>query len=221
MAAVFETVRLEPTGVRLLSQHLERARRAGVAESTLQLARKRLRDQLVESPCVVRLDFPDGEPRLTRRPAPDRDPALLALAPGYDPGNTAREEKRTERTWALPAVAAARAVGASDVLFISTGALVSETTVANVLVELADGTLATPPVAGLLPGITRGYALAELGAIERPLVVSDLATARAVVLANAARGFWPVQAIGVTEFDSLATSDRLHERWLALAPETP
>ena len=62
---------------------------------------------------------------------------------------------------------------------MSANGLVGETTRANVFAILADSRVATPPVRGILPGVTREFALRESAAIERRLTVGDLRRARA------------------------------------------
>lgn len=76
--------------------------------------------------------------------------------------------------------------GADDAVLLNSDGRVAETTIANLFAVLADGTLATPPVAeGALPGVRRGELVATLGAVERPLAVQDLAGAREAFLTNA------------------------------------
>ena len=217
--AVFETVRLEPDGVRLLSSHLARAARAGAgleAEARAALARL-----LPSAPLVVRLDFTADGLVVGQRPVPSRSATRLALTGGYDPADVRRERKAVDRGWADGPLARARAAGADDALLTAPDGLLGETTLANVVVELADGTLVTPPASGLLSGVTRAFAIRELDVVERVLGVADLATARAVVLANAVRGLWPVDRVDAWVIDSAATASRLHARWLELPLEAP
>lgn len=76
--------------------------------------------------------------------------------------------------------------GADDALLLNTEGRVAESTIANLFAVLADGTLATPPVAeGALPGVRRGELVATLGAVERPLAVDEVMGAREAFLTNA------------------------------------
>ncbi len=219
--AVFETVRVEPEGVRLLSSHLARAGRAGVPAPVLDEARGALAGLLPSAPLVVRLAFAADGIRTTERPIPERAAWRLAVTSGYDPADAGRERKDVDRRWAVEPLGRARAEGADDALLAAADGRVGETTVANLLVELADGTIATPPVAGLLPGVTRAFAIRELGVVERALRVDDLAAARAAILTNAVRGLWAVERIDGRSLDSGATAGRLHARWLELPLEAP
>lgn len=76
--------------------------------------------------------------------------------------------------------------GADDALLLNTEGRVAETTIANLFVVLADGTLATPLVTeGALPGVRRGELLEKLGAAERPVELAELLAAREAFLTNA------------------------------------
>lgn len=76
--------------------------------------------------------------------------------------------------------------GADDALLLNTEGRLAESTIANLFVVLADGTIVTPPVAeGALPGVRRAALLAELGAKERPLPPEALNDAREAFLSNA------------------------------------
>lgn len=76
--------------------------------------------------------------------------------------------------------------GADDALLLNTEGRLAETTIANIFAVLADGTLATPPVAeGALPGVRRAELVERLGAAERPLALDDLKGAREAFLTNA------------------------------------
>lgn len=76
--------------------------------------------------------------------------------------------------------------GADDALLLNTEGRLAESTIANLFVVLADGTIVTPPVAeGALPGVRRAALLAELAAEERPLPPEALDNAREAFLSNA------------------------------------
>lgn len=76
--------------------------------------------------------------------------------------------------------------GADDALLLNTEGRLAESTIANLFVVLADGTIVTPPISeGALPGVRRAALLAELGAEERPLPPEALDDAREAFLSNA------------------------------------
>ncbi len=76
-----------------------------------------------------------------------------------------------------------------DVIFCRPDGRVTESTIANVVVELDDGRW-TPPVGdGLLPGVYRGTLLAAGTIGERSLTVDDVRSARRVWLINSLRGW--------------------------------
>lgn len=76
--------------------------------------------------------------------------------------------------------------GADEAVLLNTADRVAETTIANLFVVLADGSVVTPPVAeGALPGVRRADLVETLAAVERPLELGELATAREALLTNA------------------------------------
>ncbi|MBC7906097.1 MAG: aminotransferase class IV family protein [Rhodospirillaceae bacterium] len=73
-----------------------------------------------------------------------------------------------------------------DALLLNTGGLVAETTIANLFMVTADGTMVTPPVeSGALPGVRRAELLRQLPVIERPVVLDEVLSAQEVFLTNA------------------------------------
>jgi para-aminobenzoate synthetase / 4-amino-4-deoxychorismate lyase len=84
---------------------------------------------------------------------------------------------------------------ADDVLLWNTRGELTESTIANLVVEL-DGEWVTPPVAsGLLPGVCRRELL-ETGRVrERVILTRDLARCTGFALVNSLRGWWPVRLI--------------------------
>lgn len=83
--------------------------------------------------------------------------------------------------------------GFSDVLLFNERGEVTESTIANVAVEL-DGLLWTPPLAcGLLPGTRRARMLVEGSLQERPMAIEEVAKAPRVLLLNSVRGIWRVE----------------------------
>ncbi len=75
-----------------------------------------------------------------------------------------------------------------DVILWNTRGEITESTIANVVVEI-DGTRWTAPrTCGLLPGIARGRLIAAGTVRERPIAVAELKTATGVWLVSALRG---------------------------------
>jgi len=80
-----------------------------------------------------------------------------------------------------------------DVLLWNEKGELTESTIANLIVEL-DGQLITPPVSsGLLPGICRANLLENKIVSTRIIRLEDLSRCTRVFLANAVRGTWEVE----------------------------
>lgn len=86
---------------------------------------------------------------------------------------------------------------ASDVLLYNEQGQVTESTIANVVVDVA-GRLCTPPVScGLLAGIHRAWLLAQGQIHEQVLAVTDVLHSPRVYLINSVRGMWQVRVMGL------------------------
>ncbi|MGE3274194.1 MAG: chorismate-binding protein [Vicinamibacterales bacterium] len=139
-------------------------------------------------PCVVRLRLaPDGDIETDTRARPEPRPVVrlaLAAAP-VDTTDVFLFHKTTRR--AAYDAALASVPGADDALLWNERGEITETTIANVVVDL-DGTLCTPPVAcGLLAGTYRG-SLLDAGLVEERVIrLDDLRRARAIHVVNAVR----------------------------------
>jgi para-aminobenzoate synthetase/4-amino-4-deoxychorismate lyase len=82
----------------------------------------------------------------------------------------------------------ARYPDADDVVLVNTRGHVTETTVANIAVEL-DGTWWTPPLDdGLLPGTERAALLASDDLRERSITIEEFRSASAIEVLNSVRG---------------------------------
>jgi para-aminobenzoate synthetase / 4-amino-4-deoxychorismate lyase len=82
-----------------------------------------------------------------------------------------------------------------DVLLVNDRGEVTESTIANLAVEL-DGTWVTPPLAsGLLPGTYRAVLLRAGRLTERPVTVDELRRATALALVSSARGWRPATLV--------------------------
>ncbi len=89
---------------------------------------------------------------------------------------------------------AARHPGVDDVILINERGELTETTVANLVVEL-DGRWWTPPLdSGCLPGIERGNLLADGKITERVITLDDLTRAQGIALVSSLRG-WRTAAV--------------------------
>ena len=86
--------------------------------------------------------------------------------------------------------------GYDDVILWNDRGEVTESTIANIIVEM-EGMMVTPPVSsGLLPGVYRDHLL-ETGKVEEQVVtVSDLGKCSRILLANSVRGLWQVEYKG-------------------------
>lgn len=85
--------------------------------------------------------------------------------------------------------------GFADVLLHNEKNEVTESTIANLVVEIA-GELVTPPVeCGLLPGTLRAQLLEDRKIREGTISVTDMLEANARYLLNSVRGFHPISVI--------------------------
>ena len=91
----------------------------------------------------------------------------------------------------------ARRDDADDVCLWNESGEVTESTIANVVVELADGVRVTPPVAcGLLAGTFRAELLERGEIIERVVRVEELSSASRIWLINSVQGWRPASLAG-------------------------
>ena len=208
---MFETVLVEACRIRLLDEHLARLARTGASPRAIAAVTALLRERC-ERPSaatIIRVDVDGDDVRATARPP--RPASAVAVHPvrAFDPRDATRLEKRADRAWAEAAEAEALAAGADEPLLVSADGLVGETSRANVF-AIVDGKAVTSPVAGILPGITRAWAIARTGATERPLLLAELEGADGVFLTTAGRG-----VVAVAGFEHpLAAS--LAREWRAL-----
>lgn len=123
-------------------------------------------------------------------PTPSQRPVTLAI--DLDPVDSRQRwpyHKTTRRQ--SYTTSAARHREADDVILVNDRGQLTETTIANLAVQL-DGSWYTPPLdAGCLPGVERGYLL-EYGQLhERTLAPSDLHHATALAVLSSLRGWQP------------------------------
>ncbi len=201
---LYETVRLEGDAVRAGGRHLARLQRSARVLGLPVPSEDALLAAIGEAQgpgSVVRvmLHDVDGQPGLaaTRREPGSSDPVRLISLPGwYARGYRLREHKLTSHFHGVRGRALALARGVDDALLVEDGSgLVGEATNANVF-ALLDGVAVTPPVDGVLPGVTRALCLELLPTLgvpveESPLALDELAQARGVLLTTSVRGLVP------------------------------
>ena len=203
--SLLETMLWTPeAGYFLLERHLERlaqsAQYFGFAVNLpgVRLELERLAVPLARTPQKIRLLVTkEGRVTLEAAALPAASPApprvVVAREP-VDSSNPFLYHKTTNR--GLYEAARAASPGYDDVLLVNSRGEVTESTIANVAVEI-EGRLCTPPVAcGLLPGILRGDLLERGALIEQCITVEQLLGSPRVLLLNSVRGMYEVQVIG-------------------------
>jgi branched-subunit amino acid aminotransferase/4-amino-4-deoxychorismate lyase len=139
----------------------------------------------------------DGVRRIAAKAAPAR---LISLAGWYSRGYALREHKLTSHFHGVRGRALAVARGVDDALLVERSSdLVGEATNANVVALIGDLAV-TPPVDGLLPGVTRSFVLELLPALgiaveQRPIGLDELRGSRGVLLTNSLRGLVPARSL--------------------------
>jgi len=132
------------------------------------------------------------------------------------------EAKVTDYTPAARAMKKAKAAGAVEALYISSGNLALEATTSNLFAVIQD-TLVTPDQ-GVLKGITRkavlGLARAVMPVKERPLPLDELYTANEVFITGTNKGVVPVVQIDSTVIGSGSPGPWTGKLILALKEQT-
>jgi para-aminobenzoate synthetase/4-amino-4-deoxychorismate lyase len=145
-------------------------------------------------PQRVRVElWADGRTRIETAPLlPESASWRLSLADEkVDPKELWLFFKTTLRGRYDRALAAARASGADEAVFLNTEGLLTEGTRTNLFVKL-EGRWWTPPLeSGLLPGVYRQHLLQTGKVRERALRLEDLARAEGLAVGNALRGWIP------------------------------
>ncbi len=191
-------------GYALLDEHLRRLRDSAiyfdfnVDEAAIAQKLKALSETLESCPHKIRL-LVAREGSVTLEAAPiaiPSTPARLCVVLARDPidrGNVFLYFKTTNRKIYTEAVAANP--GYDDVILWNSDGEITESTRANVVVEI-DGVLCTPPVSsGLLAGTYRSEMLARGEVTERVMTVDDLLRSPRVLLVNSVRGIMPVRIV--------------------------
>jgi para-aminobenzoate synthetase / 4-amino-4-deoxychorismate lyase len=197
--SLLETLAHDPaTGFRRLDAHLDRLRSSAryfgftYDEGTVRDALDKAvveTDGMARVRCVLQRDG-SAAAEAAALPTGPATPARVAIDdPTVDPRDPFLFHKTTLRRRYVDA--AARHPDADDVLLVNLEGEVTESTIANVAVEL-EGRWWTPPLtAGLLPGVERGRALADGRIEERPLSVADVRRAASIALLSSVRGWRP------------------------------
>jgi para-aminobenzoate synthetase/4-amino-4-deoxychorismate lyase len=125
----------------------------------------------------------------------------VSLAPGsVHSANPFLYHKTTNRC--IYEAALAGFPGYDDVLLVNEKGEVTESTIANVIVEI-EGKLFTPPVCcGLLPGVFRSHLLEQGEIIERTITAEQLLRGSRVFLVNSVRGRYEAEVAATLERSS-------------------
>ena len=201
-------MRLASGGVRAGRRHVERmrasARELGLPVPDEPALLRAIADATGTGDAVrITLHDADGAPELDaeRRVPAAPEPARLISLPGwYARGYRLREHKLTSHFHGVRGRALAIARGADDALLVEqSSGLVGEATNANVIALIGDVAV-TPPVDGLLPGVTRALCLEVFPRVgvsieQRPLSLGELSQARGVLLTTSVRGLVPALSL--------------------------
>lgn len=193
---LLETMRwTRAEGVFLFDLHLRRLRASAayfgyrLDEAEVRAALDRHVADLGLDACVLRLTLDSsGQVSVTHRPLPESRPCRIALAQeAVNENDPFLFHKTTNRDVYEAAIKAAS--GVDDVLLWNRRGEVTESTIANVVVEL-DGVRLTPALdCGLLPGVLRAHLL-ETGQVREAVIrVEDLARGNGLWLVSAVRGW--------------------------------
>jgi para-aminobenzoate synthetase / 4-amino-4-deoxychorismate lyase len=202
--SLLETMRWTPKeGYFLLERHLERLQdSARYFEFSVDLAA--LRRELVQ--LAARLGRARQKVRLLvtkegrfsleaeglPEVAPKRQRVAVARAP-VDSSDPFLYHKTSNR--GVYEAARIACPGFDDVVLFNEEGAITESTIANVAVEI-EGKLCTPPVfCGLLPGTLRAHLLEQGELIERPIAVEELLRSPRVFLLNSVRGRCRVEVV--------------------------
>jgi para-aminobenzoate synthetase/4-amino-4-deoxychorismate lyase len=201
---LFETMLWSPfDGIALLERHLERlARSAERFGFDVDLAALRRRIGAIEARSAQRVRVvvdPHGSIQITTTPInpTNGDPWTVPIDRVPDGTAPVRSDdlflghKTTNRH--VYDAARARHPGAPDVILWNERGEITETTIGNLVVDLA-GQLVTPPVSsGLLPGTFRAELLDHDKIKERVVTLDDLDHATEVFMINSVRGWVPLR----------------------------
>jgi para-aminobenzoate synthetase/4-amino-4-deoxychorismate lyase len=194
-------------GYFLLARHLERLEQSAlyfgfnIDLPAVRLELERLAARLARKRQKVRLLVArEGRVTLEAEVLPALDPALQRVTVARGPADTSNPflyHKTTNRD--LYEAARTACPGYDDVLLYNEKGEVTESTIANLAVEL-EGKLCTPPVrCGLLPGTLRADLLARGALFERSITIEEMRRSPGVFLLNSVRGMYQVQLVEAPE----------------------
>jgi branched-chain amino acid aminotransferase len=204
---LFESMRARGGAIFRLERHLDRLEHSAAA---LGLAPLPTRDEIVDAVRRTVAANPAESQRVRVTVTPH--PTLVVEADAYDPPAGAAESGiavvSVRGAWSPARRIAehktlsyatyrlhqrgAEAVGAAQALLLDDAGRLGEASMANVFVVVG-GELATAPVAGLLPGVTREAVMEIAGAVREALLEeSEWRAADEMVLTNAVQGILPV-----------------------------
>jgi para-aminobenzoate synthetase/4-amino-4-deoxychorismate lyase len=197
---LLETILWEPgSGFFLLERHFQRLAASldyFCRQANLSDLRQRLKDlerTLPASPTRVRVAVnPGGEVSISHsRLKQSRRPFRVALALEPVSSHDRLLYHKTSQRQALERALAGRA-GMDDVLLWNQNRELTQSTIANIVLE-KNGELLTPPIScGLLGGVYRGWLLEQKKIREKVLTLDDLAPGAKLYLINSVRRMWQV-----------------------------
>ena len=208
---LIETLRWTPEeGWFLLDHHLNRLRdSAEYFDFRLDLASLRARlaelaQVFASQPQRVRLELArDGQVIFQSEPLPGKpNPTRVGLArTPVSSSDRFLYHKTTRRETYRRALE--ECPGCDEALLYNERGEITESTIANVIVDF-DGRLVTPALeCGLLPGVYRQWLLESGQVVEGLIRVEDLSRHGQIWLANSVRGMWPVSMIEAAFQDTL------------------
>ncbi|SFF73418.1 para-aminobenzoate synthetase / 4-amino-4-deoxychorismate lyase [Novosphingobium sp. CF614] len=198
-----ETMRFTPEeGIALLEFHLERIR-ASAAALGFGFDRHAVRNAIqalcfdAERPSRLRLVAArSGAYALELTEMPESLPAPVTVAVlrmPVDAGDWRLAHKTSDRGFYETGLAAAKAAGAQEALFLRDDGLVTEGCFTNLFVERGAVLLTPPARLGLLPGVLRRSLIEQGRAVEAELTLDDLAGG--FLIGNALRGLMPARLL--------------------------
>ncbi len=200
---LIETMAFSPEhGIALLDLHLARIK-ASATELGFAFDRHAVRNA-IQALCFEAVDAAKVRLMVARSgaysleiappPEPLAGPATCAvLRLPVDPGDWRLRHKTTDREFYDAGLAAARAAGADEALFITDNGLVTEGCFTNLFVETGGALLTPPTQLGLLPGVLRRSLIDSGRATEAQLTLDDLTPG--FLIGNALRGLIPARLL--------------------------
>jgi para-aminobenzoate synthetase/4-amino-4-deoxychorismate lyase len=202
--SLLETLLWEPAGgYFLVEEHLHRLGESADyfgMRANIALVRQRLEELangLPRQPQRVRL-LVDREGRVHCEAAAlteSKKPVRLALAAEpVDPSDPFLYNKTTHRT--IYDRARASRADCDDVVLWNTRSEVTETSIANIVVELNGNRFTPPAESGLLPGVFRNWLLSQGEIMERRMDLADLRRASRIWVINSVRKWRDATLVG-------------------------